>query len=349
MKYLKNYKIFEKYVEKILYHGGLEGFYDEETKKNIFNKFKKFAPTTAFFAAEPKFAKEYAEQKTTEGGYDADIWLYTCRFKGNIFEYDNPEDMNKLINLLPEEVMVSSPTGMGWAMIKKRDMIKNLQGIYIEKPIQKFVDAKIGDILTDPAYDGWKLIVVDKDDKYVYTIRKDNFISYRDSSALGWNEHWSYLTEYKDIFEPWRNAIVDAYNKNTGSHYSYPKYGSFKDFYQTYQWSKGKFKMNYVNRSSKVEVTFTEEDHKRIDALYEECLKKFTERAFKELSRTEWVLHEEETPMGTNFNYYETDEIQNIIKNLGYDGYVALENKVKTYAIFQPDKTVEIIETTRIR
>ena len=349
MKYLQYFKIFEKYVEKTLYHGGLEGFYDEETVENMFNKFDKFRPETAYFSDNPRFAADYADRKSFEGGYDADKWLYTCKFKGNLFEYDKAEDMNKLIPLIPEEVEVSHPTfGMMTATIKKKDIIKNLQGIYIEKPIKKFVEANIGDILTDPMYDGWKLIVVNKDDKYIYTIRQENFNDYENSSALGYNKHWSHYTKYKYIFEPWRHAIIDAYNKNTGSSYSYPNYSSFENFYHTYQYSKTKFKINYVNRSSNVKETFTEEDHKKIDAIYEECLKKFTEIAYKELDKTEWVIQEEELPMESNWNYYENDVIQDLIEKLGYDGYKALEDKHKTYAIYHPDKTVEIVDRIRI-
>lgn len=38
-----------------------------------------------------------------------------------------------------------------------------------------------------------------------------------------------------------------------------------------------------------------------------------------------------------------------LIKGLGYDGYMALERKHRTYAIFDPQKTIKIIEKKRVR
>jgi hypothetical protein len=281
MKHLKHFKIFEKYVEKTLYHGGLEGFYEEETGKNLFNKFDKFKPRTAYFSDNPKFAADYADRKTSEGAYDADKWLYTCKFKGNLFEYDNPDDMKKLIQLIPDEVDVSH--GVMWFMtakIKKEDMIKALQGIDVIEPRKEFVEANIGDKVPNPTYEKEKFIVVNKDDKYVYTISENSFNDYLTSSKLGYNKNWSYYTKFKDIFEPWRNQIVDTYNKNTESNYSYPKY-SFENFYHTYSYSKNGYNIDYVSYKNDNKIAFTKEDHKRIDDLYDICYKNFKETIFE--------------------------------------------------------------------
>ena len=349
MKYLKHYKLFEThYTDKILYHGGLEGFYDEETGKNMFNKFKTFAKRTAYFADNPNFAIDYAEMKSMDGGYDADIYLYTCHFTGNLFEYNNKEDIDKLIPLIPEEVDIRHDTY--WFLtgkIPKKEFIKNLQGIITIEPIPQFVNAKIGERVK---YDSDTQIIVDRDDKYVYSIKQDTFNSYKNSSSMGYNEHFSNYTKYKDIFEPWRNAIVDAYNRNTGRNHSYPKYSTFNRFYHTYEYAKKGYNIDYVAYNDRNDKElFTKDEITKIDSLYNDCLKKFEETAYKELDRNKWVINEEERPMGSNWNYYETSIIRQLIIELGYDGYVALEKKHKTYAIYNPHETIEIIKTERIR
>jgi len=351
MKYIKSYMLFEKLVDNItLYHGGLEGYYDDETKEDMFKKFDKFHSRTSYFSDNPMFALEYADRKTSEGGYDADIYLYTCKFSGNLFDYRNEEDFSKLEPLVPDVVEVSH--GTFWyttAKLPKSDVIKALKGISVVKPNEKFVNANIGDKVPNPVYSAEEFIVVDKDEENVYTITERDYNYYKRGSSMGYDEHFSSHTKYKEIFEPWRNAIVDAYNKNTGNNYPYPKYSSFKNFYHTYQYSLNGYDIDYVGGAKNAEYAFNKEDHKRINGIYDECMLKFDDIAKKELHRTEWNIKVKEVPMESNWNYYETSEIVSIIQKLGYDGYIALEDKHRTYAIYRPDEKIKIIKCERGR
>ena len=45
-----------------------------------------------------------------------------------------------------------------------------------------------------------------------------------------------------------------------------------------------------------------------------------------------------------NWNYYENDIVENIIKNNGYDGYIAIERYEKTYALFNLECIKSCIE-----
>ena len=357
MKYLKQFKIFENFVDKTLYHGGLEGFYDEDTNKNMFNKFKQFKKGTAYFSDNPRFAVDYADRKTSEGGYDADIYLYTCKFKGNLFEYSNPDDMNKLIPLIPDEVEISH--GVMWFMIAKipkDEMIKALQAIDVVKPRKEFAEANIGDKVPNPTYKSELFMVVDKDENYVYTIDERNYNYYLNSSKKGYDKHFREHTKYRDIFEKWRNAIVDVYNENTGSkkRYQDSPYGDDEssDFYRvmvTYNYAKNNLKsIDYASYKNQYFI-LKQEQVDYIEGLYKEALEKFNEVAKKELHRMKWNIKTEERPMSDNWTYYECGVIEDAIKELGYDGYVALEEKHKTYAIYEPDKTVEIMEVERAR
>lgn len=360
MKYLQYFKIFEKFIEKTLYHGGLEGFYDEETGENFFKKFKTFAPRTAYFSDNPKFAADYADRKSSEGGYDADRLLYTCKFKGNLFEYDNPEDMNKLIPLIPDEVDVSH--GTMWFMtrkVSKEEMIKALQGIAIIKPRKEFAEANIGDEIPDPMYPVEKFIVVNKDDKYVWTISKVTYNYYLSSSKKGYDKHFSEHASLRHIFEKWRNAIIDAYNESTGSNKKYPNskyaYGDDEtsDFYRimiTYLQAAAKpdLKTYDFNYGSKGMLQLKQEQVDNINKIWAECIKEFDAEVKEILYKKKWNIHTEEVLMTDNWTFYENDVIQHLIEKLGYDGYKALEDGHRTYAIYHPDKTIEITNLIRI-
>ena len=50
-----------------------------------------------------------------------------------------------------------------------------------------------------------------------------------------------------------------------------------------------------------------------------------------------------EEPLNSNWNYYENDVVADLIKKLGYDGYIALETKHNTYAVYEPNKTIKIL------
>lgn len=353
MKYIREFKTFEKHEDSLtLYHGGLEGGYDEETGKNQFNKFDQFINNTAYFSDNPKFAIDYADTKSSDMGLDANIWLYTCKFSGNLFRYNSKEDMDKLIPLIPEKVNVSH--GTAWFLdhdFDKEYMIKILQGIDVIEPVDYIAKAEIGDLVPNPTYEPEKMLVVNKDSDYVYTIMKNEYDDYLSSSAKGYNEHWSRYAKYKDLFADWRKAIVDWYNIQAGTTYEVPTFSWFSKFQNTYNYSKQGYTIDYVNTRSDKELKASKEDVKNIDTIFEKCVENFDKaiKSDKDISRKKWNINTIEESATDFWNYYENDTIMELIKELGYDGYMAMERKNRTYAIFEPQKTIKIIEKERVR
>jgi hypothetical protein len=118
----------------------------------------------------------------------------------------------------------------------------------------------------------------------------------------------------------------------------------------TYLQARTKLKgIDYTWRSKTGQFTLTQEQVDHIEKLHAEALKEFDEKIKDELHNTKWNRQTEELPMTDNWTYYENDVISDLIEKLGYDGYIALEDKVKTYAIYHPDETVEIIESEKMR
>jgi hypothetical protein len=49
------------------------------------------------------------------------------------------------------------------------------------------------------------------------------------------------------------------------------------------------------------------------------------------------------------WDLFENETVYETLKKLGYDGYVAMERKYKTYAIFDPQKTITILNVEKVR
>lgn len=330
--------ISEVKMNKTLYHGTP---YD----------FKEFKNRTTFFSDVPQFAIDYASTKAQDAALDNDIMLVTVEALGDIFDPHNSKDFARLAERMPDTVEVPHGT---WAMFtapySKDEMLKRVRGIATEKPLEVMVNAKVGEEITDPSYHLDKLMVVGKDSDYTYTIPKKKFQDYIKSSAMGYDEHFSHYTQYKDYFEPWRRAIVDLYNEKMGSKYEYPK-STFKKFYDTYDYTLKGHSYDLVNpyrRDDKV-FTVTPEEQKRIDGMYEQIKNKVAELIKKDFKKTEWAIRPIEHPIDNTWTYLENNTVFNIIKDMGYDGYVAKEDGHNTYAIFDPTKSVKIISIKQAR
>lgn len=344
MKYLSTFKLFESNEELTLYHGGFDDYKDEDFE---YNKFKEFHEKTSYFSDKPRFAIDYAYTKSQDNALDADILLYICKFTGNLFNYKNKEDLDKLIPLIPEKVKVNH--GTAWFLdheFSKEEMIKALQGIQIIYPIDYIANAEIGDLVPDPSYKSDKMIVINKDDDNVYTMMERTYKDYLSASSNGYDKHFNQYTKYKDIFEEWRNSIVDLYNLKTGKKYPYPKYDSFKDFFHTYHYATTGYNINYVCRGDNFEVN--KEDIEKIDSIYKKCFDKFDIEIKKDASTKDWTRKVIDVPMNDFWNYYENKTIMELIKKLGYDAYIALEDGHNTYAVFEPNKTIKIVDIKRV-
>lgn len=341
MKYIKifeNFKINEtmRNIELILYHGGLDG-------GSKYKKFDKFHDKTSFFADDPNFAKEYAEAKGFDDGEDADRVLYTCKFKGKLFNPNNESDFNKLLSKIDNKTTVHSgnfPIFSG--EITREEMIKRLKGVKTIKPIEHIINANIGDIVNTETEIFFKnyindMIVVDKDKNNVYTINRENFDKKLHYGILG-EHHLGWWLDYKDVFEPYRKALIEWANKTFD-----PKLvekEKFEGIYNTYKSIK-KSPQYYPS------VKLHEKDVKKIEDIYNKCYNIFKERIYKDEKRSKWNIKELNIEFNDNWNFFESN-ISNKIKELGYDGYMAKENfqgKIyNSYAIFRPDQTVDIIK-----
>lgn len=346
MKHIKEFKIFTinetmKNIELILYHGGLDG-------GNKYRKFDKFHNKTSFFADDPKFAKDYAETKGFDVGEDSDRILYTCKFKGKIFDPSNDGDFKKLLSKIDDKTTVHSsnfPASSG--EVSREEMIRRLKGIRLIEPKNHIVNAKIGDVVNEkPPEEHFRLyhydmIVVDKDNENVYTINKENFDKQLRNGIIG-EHHLGWYLDYKDVFEPYREALKEWALKTFGERIV--KAHKMEGILNTYESIK---KSPQYYSSVKLE----EEDAKKIDSIYDKCYKIFKDRIYKEANRTKWNIKTVEQNFNNNWNFFESN-ISNKIKELGYDGYMAKENFegniYNSYAIFRPDQTVEIIKKENI-
>jgi hypothetical protein len=353
MKYLKYYKLFENhYTDKILYHGGLHGYYDEETGKNMFNKFTKFHNQLSFFSDNPKFAIDYANTKSMDGGYDADRILYKCKFTGTLFEPWNKEDIDKLIKELPEETTIHHPSHSYMTTnIYKQTLIDGIQGFKTVYPLDNIENLKIGEIIKNNYYD---YIIIKKDKDWVYAVSKENYDRTLNASSRGYSEHFKSEIRYKKIFEIWRNAIVDLWNKKMNDNVKYQKssYSTTHDL-QIVMYSYVEVSKNpgVPTKSYMIDKNFivSKQEVFKIDQLWKEAVENFNRIYYKEAKITKFNLKPIKVSIKEglygNFIYFENNVVANAIHKLGYDGYIAYEEGNKTYAIYEPDKTVKIINT----
>lgn len=328
--------ISEVEMNKTLYHGTPYAF-------------KEFKNRTTFFSDVPQFAIDYANTKAQDAALDNDIMLVTVEMLGDIFDPHNQKDFARLAERMPESVEVPHGT---WAMFtapySREEMLKRVRGIATEKPLEVMVNAKVGDEVPDPSYHLDTLMVVGKDGDYAYTINKKKFQDYLKSSAMGYDVHFSHLTKYREYFEPWRRAIVDLYNEKMGSTYPYPK-STFKNFFDTYDYAKKGHSYDIVNPYRRDDKVFkpTPEEQKKIDGMYDTIKEKVGEMIKKDIPKNQWAIRPIEQPIDNTWTYMENDTVFNIIKDMGYDGYVAKEDGHNTYAIFDPTKSVKIIDIKR--
>ena len=84
MKHLKYYKTFERILADFtLYHGS----------PYLFENFKN---RTTYFSDNPKFAWEYADEKSFDAAMDAEPIIYKCKLNGEIFDATIDEHLQKL-------------------------------------------------------------------------------------------------------------------------------------------------------------------------------------------------------------------------------------------------------------
>ncbi len=308
LKHIKSYSFFkinESIQSLVLYHGS----------PYIFKKFK---DTTTFFSETPKFAVEYAETKSMDFAMDNSPNLYKVQFNGNLFDISDDNDYKKLELVLPDELSYIYNNFGFRTKVKKEEYLLNLKGFQTYLPEEEFINAKVGDLIPNPEYnpEKYKVIKVENDIVYAYlTYRLDNAIS---------DIFRKYHKEpYKKIYDYIKNYIKNVVGK---------KYVSEEDintYYRSFLYKKEMYDVK----------TIEQKYYDEFDVIYQKFKEDIIENITEEISiKTEIV------PIGDTWRFYENGETDKLIKQLGYDGYIAIEEGVKTYAIFQPNKDVDILD-----
>jgi len=311
MKYLKT---FEKMMSNFtLYHGS----------PYLFSKFKN---NITFFSDNSKFAYDYASEKSSDNELDQSPVIYTCKLNGKIFDANIEEHLKQLDDALPDKITCYMSNFCFPTDYKKQDILELLKGDDIIEPVDNIINAKIGDNVDDPYYKYDKLIVVDVDDDYVYTIDKKTFSYYlngAESISYGDNK---FGYEYRKYFEDFRNYIKSIFKGTDIYRISDHLTGIFLD---------KKYHKTYLN------IEITDEQYEKGVELYniakENMMKEYASKYKKS-----WNKKPKKIKLDDTWRYYENDSVSNTIEKLGFVGYVAKEKKHNTYAIFNPKETIVI-------
>lgn len=190
--YIKRYTQFlnEKLNDKILYHGSP-------------SVFKEFINKVSFFSDAKKFASDYSDQKSFDGGMDSDTNVYTVKVNCNIFDINDASDYAKMENKLPPEISYSYNNFGFDTTVKKEDFIMNLKGKHTVEPLENISTYEIGDEFPSPQYHLDIYVVLNKDDDFVYVYNK-KFIEDRISKKFK-------LKNNKEI-----NKFVEEFVKGRG-------------------------------------------------------------------------------------------------------------------------------------
>lgn len=309
---------FSEYVEslnetlltKYLYHGSL---YD-------FNKFKN---TTTFFSDSSYFAQHYAEQKSFDSGTDMSPIVYKVKLIGNIFDINNKEDYNKLEKELPDEIEYMYNNFGFTTLVNKKEYLLNLSGYYTDEPYDELKDLKVGDIFSNPEYKQDKYTVYKKNDEYLYYYINNSF---DDLVSRNINK---YSETFKEIY-----VFLSEYIKKVIPNTKYVYDDDIKLYLDTFRYKQHNWGVVYPSQ----------ENINAFDKLYKKFEKKIIELLVKKEYIYKFILKTKTEKLSDTWRFYENSITDNIIKQLGYCGYVALEKNVKTYAIFNPEKSVKIIK-----
>lgn len=307
----------KQYSDIILYHG-----YPSWDKP-----FDKFKTEIAFFADKKQFAIDYGEQKAFEQSTynDAPIYLAKCSFSGKLFYPWNINERQLLYNNLPDKIKVNY--SIFDADLDKDIVISGIRGVGEKEIIGDAVGKEIGQTFKR---DNEKFIIVDKDDRSVWTISQSYFNDIIKSVLM--------------IFHP-SSPPYDSYTyKGLIGKYFEP----LMDKIFKYAKDEKKIKFNLINHWN---YELNDEQRKEIRNDAEKILMKLLKENKEErgLRIYKYNIGKSKVALRDTWNYLENDTVINILKKLGYDGYVAKERKYYTYAIFNPKDKVKIIETEKIR
>lgn len=321
MYYIKLFEHFllEKKLNKVLYHGSPYFFTN-------------FDENITFFSDTYRFAEDYAMEKSQDAQMDASPKVYECEVDANIFDITVKEDFEKIKNKLPEKITVFLTNFPIPSEMNKDELLMNMQGYDIEQPYEEVLAAKIGDLITDPSYHLEKHKVYKKDSDYVYTISMKEYNRYLEYSMKEDLELTIFSDrKYTKAFEPAREYVKELIRKYEDT--KFPNQNTITAY--SIVLSGG---VNYFN------IDITANEKKEFEKLYNQGKKDLMKIIIDEGKIKKWILKPRKVELSDTWRYYENDTITPIISNLGYDGYIAKENGVNTYAIFNPKKNVKIVK-----
>lgn len=311
MKYLKT---FEKMMSNFtLYHGS----------PYLFSGFKN---NMTFFSDNSQFAYDYASEKSGDNELDQSPVIYTCKLNGRIFDANIEEHLKQLDDTLPDKITCYMSNFCFPTDYTKQDILELLKGNDIIETVDYIANAKVGDEVSDPHYKIDKMIVVDVDDDYVYTINKKNFgyyLSGAESITYGDN-HFGY--EYRKYFEDFRNYIKNILTGKEIYRISNHLTGIFLD--KKYHKMYGDFEVSDEQYEKGVEL---------YNIAKENMMKEYAAK-----NKKSWNKKPKKIKLDDTWRYYENDSVSNAIEKLGFAGYVAKEKKHNIYAIFNPKESITI-------
>ena len=321
MKYIKTCEQLKHDKPLVLYHGSPKIF-------------KNFKPELTFFSTTEDFAVEYADQKSFDQAMDAEPKLYVVELEGNIFDVRNPDHKSKLSRVLPDEVEFAYNNFGFTTNISREDILFRMSGKMVDEPYEPAVKANVGDEISDPSYEHDKYRVYKKDDEYAYAYytKKYNWIiadAFKDTMELRTTR------DYKPLFDEIKKYVDDIINKRyTGTHYIMPH----ERMYYVHALQNGDIDGGVYG------VEVTSEESMGFKRKFEE----FRKKVIKQIIETKdglrrFNLKPRVVELSDTWRYYENSDVSGNIEKLGFDGYVAKENNVDTYAIYDPSKTTTII------
>lgn len=302
------YTNFNQYIlekienDLILYHGSPYKFFE-------------FKPTNVFFSKTPKFAIEYAREKSQAAEMDSEPNLYKVRVKGDIFDIENKEDYNKLKKNLPDEIEYMYNDFGFSTTLSPQELLDSMKRIYHIEPYEPAVKANIGDKIQSHEYKNEYYIITKKDNEYAYGyLTKDFYYAYD-----------KIKTKQVGIFRPIYDFIKKFSEEDYLNQAVYHAYIIlFLDDKKIYDDLKIPSK----------------QDKKIFDKLNDEL----KQEIISNLHISKIPIKRKQDVLNDTWRFYENQTVTDIIKKLGYCGYVAFERNVETYNIFNPRKSVEIIE-----
>lgn len=312
--FIEYYKINESVYDGVLYHGSPR-------------KFLKFKDTVSFFSETKRFAIDYSEQKSMDFGLDDDANLYTVKCKTDFFDINNKKCESDLINILPDMVSFTY-NNFGFSVEVPRDeIIFNMKGFYTIEPYEEAVDAKIGDIISSPEYKGDSYYVYKRDNDYLYTI---------DYKSLNRKLDFDQIVKgYDSVYKPIKDIIEEvAREGEIGRKY-------FSDSHLQVYFIVLMDKRHHSTYG--VDIP-SDDDINRFKQEYDKLRQNLIDKMIKDGHTKKYTLKTIIKESGDTWRYYENETVHNSLLKLGYGGYIAKEENINTYAVFNPRKDIEILE-----